>query len=61
MNVTPVLYQCADKDLAQRLAGLKQNPETGQIFTRDQWQREDVSIKKRESRDEEMEDEEEQV
>ncbi|XP_075872948.1 adenylate kinase 9 isoform X2 [Nelusetta ayraudi] len=32
--------KCADKDLVERLAGLKQLPETGQLFTRSQWQRE---------------------
>lgn len=35
-----LLAQCADKDLVERLTGLKQLPETGQLFTRSQWQRE---------------------
>ncbi|XP_034999516.2 adenylate kinase 9 [Hippoglossus stenolepis] len=64
LKLTPdfiINIKCADKDLAQRLSGLKQYSETGQLFTRDQWQREDVYIKKRESMDEEMEDEEEQA
>ena len=61
MNAKPILYQLADKDLAQRLSGLKQYPETGQLFTRDLWQCEDVYIKKKESMDEAMENEKEQV
>ncbi|XP_058469998.1 adenylate kinase 9 [Solea solea] len=46
--------KCADKDLAQRLSGLKQHPETGQVHTTDHWK---VNIK--ENMDEEVEDEEE--
>ncbi|KAE8286847.1 Adenylate kinase 9 [Larimichthys crocea] len=52
--------KCADKDLVQRLSGLKQHPETGQLYNRDQWQREEVFNKKKENKDEEVEDEEEQ-
>lgn len=37
---SPPLTQCADKDLVERLAGLKQLPETGQLFSRTQWQQE---------------------
>ncbi|XP_069370668.1 adenylate kinase 9 [Paralichthys olivaceus] len=64
LKLTPdfiINIKYADKDLAQRLSGLKQYPKTGQLFTRDQWQCEDVYINKRESMDEEMEDEEEQA
>ncbi|CAB1435475.1 unnamed protein product [Pleuronectes platessa] len=64
LKLTPdfiINIKYADKDLAKRLAGLKQYPETGQLFTRDQWQCEDVYIKKRDGMDDEMEDEEEQV
>lgn len=57
---TLIFHQCADKDLVHRLSGLKQHPETGQLYNRDQWQREEVYYKK-EKTDEEVEDEEEQV
>ncbi|CAB1435476.1 unnamed protein product [Pleuronectes platessa] len=59
LKLTPdfiINIKYADKDLAKRLAGLKQYPETGQLFTRDKWQCEDVYIKKRDSKDEAMED-----
>ncbi len=58
---TPIFHQCADKDLVLRLSGLKQHPETGQLYNRDQWKREEVFNKKKEIKDEEVEDEEEQV
>lgn len=58
---TSIFHQCADKDLVHRLSGLKQHPETGQLYNRDQWQREEVFNKKKENKDGEVEDEEEQV
>lgn len=42
---SPLFTQCADKDLVERLAGLKQLPENGQLFTRSQWQREVTSYR----------------
>ena len=57
---TSIFHQCADKDLARRLSGLKQHPETGQLYNRDQWMREDVFIKNKENNDEEGEDEEDE-
>ncbi|XP_060948025.1 adenylate kinase 9-like [Limanda limanda] len=63
LKLTPdfiINIKCADKDLAERLAGLKQYPETGQLFTRDKWQCEDVYINRKDSMDDEMEDEEKQ-
>ncbi|XP_072219011.1 adenylate kinase 9 [Leuresthes tenuis] len=53
--------KCADKDLVERLSGLKQNPVTGRFYRKDQWKREDVYSKKEKSKDEEVDDEEEQV
>ncbi|KAG7244154.1 hypothetical protein INR49_004227 [Caranx melampygus] len=50
-----------DKDLVQKLSGLKQYPETGQVYSRDQWEHENVYINKKESKDEEIEDEEEKA
>uniref|UniRef100_A0A672GWK8 (d)CMP kinase n=1 Tax=Salarias fasciatus TaxID=181472 RepID=A0A672GWK8_SALFA len=47
--------KCADEDLVQRLSGLKQHPETGQLFTRDQWAYEDVYNKKEEDGDQNSE------
>ncbi|XP_050927825.1 LOW QUALITY PROTEIN: adenylate kinase 9 [Lates calcarifer] len=64
LKLTPdfiINIKCADKDLTQRLSGLKQYPETGQLYNRDQWKREDVYINKKENKDEEAEEEEEQV
>lgn len=48
-------------DLVQKLSGLKQYPETGRVYNRDQWRRENVYISKKESKDEGIEDEEENV
>ncbi|KAL7388763.1 hypothetical protein ABVT39_020280 [Epinephelus coioides] len=64
LKLTPdfiINIKCADKDLIHRLSGLKQHPETGQLYNRDQWKREEVFNKKRENKDEEVEDEEVQV
>ncbi|XP_070781653.1 adenylate kinase 9 [Enoplosus armatus] len=64
LKLTPdfiINIKCADKDLVNRLSGLKQHPETGQLFNRDQWKWEEVFNKKKENKDEEGEDEEEQV
>ncbi|XP_032398949.1 adenylate kinase 9 isoform X3 [Etheostoma spectabile] len=52
--------KCADKDLVHRLSDLKQHPETGQLYNRDQWKREEVFNKKKENKDQEVEDEEEE-
>ncbi|XP_031726212.1 adenylate kinase 9 isoform X2 [Anarrhichthys ocellatus] len=63
LKLTPdfiINIKYADKDLVHRLSGLKQHPETGQLYNREQWKREEVFNKKRENKDEEVEDEEEQ-
>lgn len=57
-------HQCTDADLVQRVSGLRQHPETGQIYNADQWKREDVVYCKKvkevvEEDEDEMEDEEE--
>lgn len=52
---SPISTQCADKDLVERLAGLKQFPENGQLFTSSQWQQEVTSYKTNE-RDEDVDD-----
>lgn len=46
-----------------RLSGLKQHPETGQLYSRDKWQHKEVFHKKKENKDEEEEvnDEDDQV
>ncbi|XP_056260814.1 adenylate kinase 9 isoform X1 [Seriola aureovittata] len=64
LKLTPdfiINIKCADKDLAQRLSGLKQYPETGQLYNRDQWRRDEVYIDTKENKDEEVEDEEEKA
>ncbi|KAM7395370.1 hypothetical protein PAMA_006910 [Pampus argenteus] len=63
LKLTPdfiINIKCADKDLIQRLSGLKQHTETGQLYNRDQWMREDVFNRKKENEDEEVEDDEEE-
>uniref|UniRef100_A0A3B5A2W7 Adenylate kinase 9 n=1 Tax=Stegastes partitus TaxID=144197 RepID=A0A3B5A2W7_9TELE len=45
------IKQCADKDLVQRLSGLKQHPETGKLYSRDQWKRDEVYNKTRDIKD----------
>uniref|UniRef100_A0A3Q1CXD4 Nucleoside-diphosphate kinase n=1 Tax=Amphiprion ocellaris TaxID=80972 RepID=A0A3Q1CXD4_AMPOC len=53
--------KCADKDLVQRLSGLKQHPETGKFYNRDQWKREEVYNKKKDNDDQDVGNEEEQA
>ncbi|XP_055005398.1 adenylate kinase 9 isoform X2 [Boleophthalmus pectinirostris] len=56
--------KCSDSDLADRLSGLRQYPETGQFYRRDEWMRDDVvsnSKKEKESTDEDEEEEDEVV
>ncbi|KAK9531540.1 hypothetical protein VZT92_010959 [Zoarces viviparus] len=63
LKLTPdfiINIKCADKDLVHRLSGLKQHPETGQLYNREQWKREEVFNKKRENEDDGVEQEEEQ-
>ncbi|XP_028252479.1 adenylate kinase 9 isoform X2 [Parambassis ranga] len=49
--------KCADKDLVQRLSDLKQHPETGQLYNRDQLKCENVYSQK-ENKDQDVDDEE---
>ncbi|XP_024146530.1 adenylate kinase 9 isoform X1 [Oryzias melastigma] len=51
--------KCPDSDLVQRLSGLRTHPETGQSFSRDQWEREEEEYGREEER--EMESDEEQT
>ncbi|KAM9703756.1 adenylate kinase 9 [Menidia menidia] len=53
--------KCADKDLVERLSGVKQHPITGQLYRKDQWKREEVYINKNKNKDQEVDDEEEQA
>ncbi|KAJ0026848.1 hypothetical protein NQD34_017848, partial [Periophthalmus magnuspinnatus] len=55
--------KCSDTDLAERLSGLRQYPETGQFYERGEWMRDVVSTskKEKESTTEEEEEEEEMV
>lgn len=55
-----IFHQCADKDLAQRLSRLKQDPKTGQLYNWDKCQSEDGYDKSKEIIDKEVEDEEEE-
>uniref|UniRef100_UPI003AAF6DC3 adenylate kinase 9 n=1 Tax=Centroberyx gerrardi TaxID=166262 RepID=UPI003AAF6DC3 len=66
LKLTPdfiINIKCGDKDLIQRLSGLRQHQETGQLYLREQWNPEKVDTKKKEENREEdlVEDEEEQV
>ncbi|XP_063352163.1 adenylate kinase 9 [Pelmatolapia mariae] len=59
LKLTPdfiINIKCPDKDLVQRLSGLKQDPETGQFYNRDQWQREEVYNKEKKSKEQDAED-----
>nr|XP_023692139.1 adenylate kinase 9 isoform X1 [Paramormyrops kingsleyae] len=47
--------KCADRDLIQRLSGLRQHPETGAIYPREQWDVVKKEMGRRQERDE-MED-----
>lgn len=47
--------QCADRDLIQRLSGLRQHPGTGVIYPREQWDVVKKEPGRRQERDE-MED-----
>ncbi|XP_026174949.1 adenylate kinase 9 isoform X2 [Mastacembelus armatus] len=61
LKLTPdfiINIKCADKDLVQRLSGLKQHPETGQLYSMDQLKGEELDSKKTEHT-EEVEDENE--
>ncbi|XP_024863203.1 adenylate kinase 9 isoform X2 [Kryptolebias marmoratus] len=49
--------KCADKDLVQRLSGLKQHPVTGQLYSTEEWKK---FSKKEENKDQEVEEEEEE-
>ncbi|XP_069014339.1 adenylate kinase 9 [Embiotoca jacksoni] len=51
--------KCADLDMVQRLSGLKQHPETGQLYNRHQWEH-DLYKKKKEIKDQDVEEEEEE-
>ncbi|KAK7907798.1 hypothetical protein WMY93_016410 [Mugilogobius chulae] len=57
--------KCNDRDLAERLSGLRQYPETGRFYQKDEWMRDIVSNPKKEkespNEDEEEEEEEEVV
>ena len=55
-----IFQQCADEDLVHRLSGLKQHPETGQLYNRDEWKCVEVFNKKKENKDEEGQEEEEE-
>ncbi|XP_028996681.1 adenylate kinase 9 [Betta splendens] len=52
--------KCADEDLTQRLSGLRQSSETGELFNRDLVNREQILDIKGENADEEVELDEEQ-
>lgn len=39
-NAVTIFQQCADMDLVNRLSNLKQCPQTGQLYTRNQWSQE---------------------
>uniref|UniRef100_A0A8C6SZD8 Nucleoside-diphosphate kinase n=1 Tax=Neogobius melanostomus TaxID=47308 RepID=A0A8C6SZD8_9GOBI len=62
LKLTPDLIiniKCPDSDLAERLSGLRQYPETGHFYLKDEWMRDDLFIPKKEkdSTDEEEEEE----
>ncbi|XP_039454978.1 adenylate kinase 9 isoform X1 [Oreochromis aureus] len=59
LKLTPdfiINIKCPDKDLVQRLSGLKQDPETGQFYNKDQWQRKEVYNKEKKNKEQDAED-----
>ncbi|TWW68860.1 Adenylate kinase 9 [Takifugu flavidus] len=58
-NETREGIECADKDLVNRLSGVKQCPKTGRLYTRDQWNPQEL-FRGKGKNDEEAEDREEQ-
>ncbi|XP_047243110.1 adenylate kinase 9 isoform X2 [Girardinichthys multiradiatus] len=64
LKLTPdfiINIKCADKDLVQRLSGLKQHPVSGQLYSRDQWKQEEVCSRREKVRGQEVDDDEEQA
>ncbi|KAM6915133.1 LOW QUALITY PROTEIN: adenylate kinase 9 [Xenentodon cancila] len=64
LKLTPdfiINIKCSEKDLIQRLSGLKQHPVTGQLYSRDQWKHEYLCSKKEKNNDQEMVREKEQA
>lgn len=59
-NTVTIFQQCADKDLVNRLSGVKQCPKTGRLYTRDQWNPQEL-FRGKGKNDEEEEDRKEQV
>lgn len=59
-NTVIIFQQFADKDLVNRLSNLKQCPMTGQLYTKNQWQQEELSNQKDDNEEEEV-DKEDQV
>lgn len=56
-NIT-IFQQSADQDLVSRLSGLKQCPETGRLYTRNQWNQNDL-VSRKKTGDEEVDDKDE--
>lgn len=59
-NPVTIFQQYADKDLVNRLSGVKQCPKTGRLYTRDQWNPQEL-FRGKGKNDEEAVDQEEQV
>ncbi|XP_041832401.1 adenylate kinase 9 isoform X1 [Melanotaenia boesemani] len=53
--------KCGDKDLVQRLSGLKQHPVTGHFYSKDHWKYEEFDGKEEKIKDQEEDNEEEQT
>lgn len=54
----PLFHQCTDKDLVDRLSGLKQCPDTGELYARNQWQKKEDSFKRIKNNEDENEEDE---
>lgn len=55
-NTVTIFQQCADKDLVDKLSGLKRCPETGRLYTRNQWQQKQLSSQKGSNDEEDKEE-----
>ncbi|NXR16744.1 KAD9 kinase, partial [Cinclus mexicanus] len=52
--------KCPDYELCQRISGQRQNPDSGEIYQRSQWDPKDIDKRKKEKDEDEEEDEEEE-
>ncbi|KAM4633800.1 adenylate kinase 9 [Polymixia lowei] len=63
LKLTPdfiINIKCPDKDLIQRLSGLRQHPATGQVYLGEQWNHGKMDDKKEENKEEDLAEDDDQ-